>query len=330
MRFSIIVPIYKIEKYLRQCIDSILAQDYTDFELLLIDDGSPDKCPSICDEYANADSRVKVVHKENGGLVSARKAGADIAQGEYILNIDGDDWIEQGYLSEIEKAIQKSEGADLVAWGYTEKSESREKHFSHSLPEGLYPKERLKEIQGVYLYDKRVKGCVCDSFIISIWTKAVKRELYTACQFCVDNRIDKGEDAILLLNLLYKCNSVYITQYYGYNYRIVSTSMMREAKAKDYKILRLLIEEMRRLIPAENENQIRCYCFHRLMDLFVVTARSLPYKLFKKFIDENLDRELLSYALHGKIYKKRVHERIKRLLLKMRAWHTLYVILKNY
>ena len=83
MKFSIIVPIYKVEKYLCQCIDSILAQDYTDYELLLVDDGSPDTCPTICDEYAKKDNRIKVVHKPNGGLVSARKAGSEIAQGEW-------------------------------------------------------------------------------------------------------------------------------------------------------------------------------------------------------------------------------------------------------
>lgn len=82
--FSVIVPIYKVEKYLSQCIESILNQSYKDFELILVDDGSPDGCSSICDEYKKRDNRVKVVHKKNGGLVSARKAGLKIAQGEYI------------------------------------------------------------------------------------------------------------------------------------------------------------------------------------------------------------------------------------------------------
>ena len=78
-KFSVIVPIYNVEKYLKQCVDSILNQTYKDFELILVDDGSPDNCPAICDEYAQTDSRVKVIHKQNGGLVSARKAGSEIA-----------------------------------------------------------------------------------------------------------------------------------------------------------------------------------------------------------------------------------------------------------
>ena len=105
MLFSVIVPIYKVEEYLTQCIDSILFQSYTDFELILIDDGSPDKCPEICNEYERKDSRVLVVHKENGGLSSARNAGLDIASGEYIIFVDSDDVIKEGAFEEISRKV---------------------------------------------------------------------------------------------------------------------------------------------------------------------------------------------------------------------------------
>lgn len=92
-KISIIVPIYKVEPYLRRCVDSILNQTFTDFECILVDDGSPDNCPQICDEYAKKDTRIKVIHKANGGLSDARNAGIDIAQGEYLGFVDSDDWI---------------------------------------------------------------------------------------------------------------------------------------------------------------------------------------------------------------------------------------------
>lgn len=92
-KISIIVPIYKVEKYLSRCIDSILNQTFTDFECILVDDGSPDRCGEICDEYAKKDKRIKVIHKVNGGLSDARNAGIDIADGEYIAFVDSDDWI---------------------------------------------------------------------------------------------------------------------------------------------------------------------------------------------------------------------------------------------
>lgn len=94
-KISIIVPVYKVEEYLPKCIDSILAQTFTDFELILVDDGSPDRCGEICDEYAKEDSRIVVIHKENGGQATARNMGLDIARGEYIGFVDSDDWIEK-------------------------------------------------------------------------------------------------------------------------------------------------------------------------------------------------------------------------------------------
>lgn len=90
---SIIVPVYKVEPYLRKCVDSILAQTFTNFEVILVDDGSPDNSGKICDEYAIKDSRVRVIHKENGGLSSARNAGIDIARGKYLGFVDSDDYI---------------------------------------------------------------------------------------------------------------------------------------------------------------------------------------------------------------------------------------------
>lgn len=90
---SIIVPVYKVEDYLDRCVESILAQTFTDFELILVDDGSPDRCPEMCEAWERRDSRIKVVHKENGGLGSARNVGIDIASGEYLCFVDSDDWI---------------------------------------------------------------------------------------------------------------------------------------------------------------------------------------------------------------------------------------------
>lgn len=112
-KISIIVPVYKAEKYLNRCVDSILAQTFTDFELLLIDDGSPDKSGEICDEYARKDSRVRVIHKENGGVSSARQRGLDESIGEYTIHADPDDWVEPTMLEELYNKANK-EDADMV------------------------------------------------------------------------------------------------------------------------------------------------------------------------------------------------------------------------
>ena len=113
---STIIPIYKVEKYLQTCIESVVNQTIKDLEIILVDDGSPDYCPEICDAWAQKDSRIKVIHKENGGLSDARNAGLDIAQGEYISFVDSDDWIAPNMYEIMLEVIEK-EHADICACG---------------------------------------------------------------------------------------------------------------------------------------------------------------------------------------------------------------------
>ena len=122
---SIIVPVYKVEKYLPKCIDSILAQTFRDFELILIDDGSPDNCGAICDDYAARDSRIKVIHQKNAGVSAARNAGLDIATGTYLGFVDSDDWIEPEMYAAMIATMQETQ-ADVVACGIDYRSENGE------------------------------------------------------------------------------------------------------------------------------------------------------------------------------------------------------------
>lgn len=117
-KVSIIVPIYKTEQYINRCVDSILSQTFSDIEVILVDDGSPDKCPEICDEAAEKDKRIKVIHKENGGLSSARNAGTAYANGEFIFYLDGDDYLEKNAVEHLLE-IQKAYNADVVVGNYT-------------------------------------------------------------------------------------------------------------------------------------------------------------------------------------------------------------------
>lgn len=110
---TIIVPVYNVEKYIKRCVSSILKQTYDRIEVILVDDGSPDNCGCICDDFKKKDKRIKVIHKENGGLASARNAGLDIAQGQYVCFVDSDDWIDKNYIVEMLKT-QKSNSETLV------------------------------------------------------------------------------------------------------------------------------------------------------------------------------------------------------------------------
>lgn len=122
---SIIVPIYNVEKYLKKCIDSIRNQTYTHLEIILVDDGSPDNCPKICDEYARIDPRIKVIHKKNGGLSDARNAGIEIMEGEYVAFIDSDDWLDPDWCELLQHTLVEH-NADMCLSGIVREFEAKE------------------------------------------------------------------------------------------------------------------------------------------------------------------------------------------------------------
>lgn len=154
-RISVIVPVYKVEKYIHRCVNSILAQTFTDFELILVDDGSPDNCPEICDEYAKKDSRILVIHKANEGVSSARNTGLDWvfanSDSEWISFVDSDDWIHKDYLEILLTAVMTT-GANISACSYDEKMtyESSETHPTNAVelisPEDFYCEKRTTSI----------------------------------------------------------------------------------------------------------------------------------------------------------------------------------------
>jgi glycosyltransferase involved in cell wall biosynthesis len=181
---SIIVPIYKVEPYLRRCLDSIVNQTYTNLEIILVDDGSPDKCPQICDEYAANDNRIIVIHKENGGLSDARNTGLDVCKGEYIYFIDGDDFID---LETIDLLVSQSleANADITIAGYS----SFEQPSKHSSP---LKKSPFREISFDEAMQMQVFGHPKFTQIVVAWNKLIQREIATKYRFpkgkiCEDN-----------------------------------------------------------------------------------------------------------------------------------------------
>ena len=115
MRISFVVPVYKVEKYLDECVESILTQTYKNFEIILVDDGSPDSCPAMCDAWAVKDNRVKVLHKINGGLSDARNAGVRIATGDYVIFVDSDDfWINKDCLQKLMEVVKNNCDCDFI------------------------------------------------------------------------------------------------------------------------------------------------------------------------------------------------------------------------
>lgn len=186
---SVIVPVYNAEKTLRQCVDSILNQEYGDIELILVDDGSKDSSPAICEEYAGRDSRVRVFHKDNGGVSSARNLGIDNAQGEWITFIDADDYISESYFDTIDER-----GEDIFINGY--------KKFDNA---GVVAGKAANELFGIPVFSDFISKFVTDSLLRCPWAKFYKRSLIGDLRFLTDMKI--GEDAWFVFNYLAKCSS---------------------------------------------------------------------------------------------------------------------------
>ena len=207
---SVIVPIYNAEQYLHRCIDSILAQSYTDFELLLIDDGSKDDSGAICDAYAAKDSRVRVFHKENGGVSSARNLGLDHAQGEYVTFCDADDYVAPDWLAAYRKAM--AENVDLAIQGYysIEGENTIEKSLQPNQGTGVEVKRQLITSlfsQEVYYY---------------LWVKLFRRDLIETHHIRFDEQSILGEDTQFISKYLEFAVSFKCIDSLGYYYILPS------------------------------------------------------------------------------------------------------------
>ncbi len=189
---SIIVPVYRVEPYLRRCVDSILAQTFRDFELILVDDGSPDGCPAICDEYAAKDSRVLVIHQENRGVSAARNAALDIARGSYIGFVDSDDWIDPQMYEKLITAIQENH-RDVAICGVTYINEQKEPYRTDLTGKGFYDQEQL--ILELFGMPNRIGGGVCNKLFSGERLKEIR----------FDPNLAYAEDWIFLFHAFLNC-----------------------------------------------------------------------------------------------------------------------------
>ena len=216
-KISVIVPVYNTEKYLHRCIDSILLQTFTDFELLLIDDGSKDSSGAICDEYASKDNRVRVFHKENGGVSSARNLGLDNAKGEWIAFVDSDDWMERTMYDELYKCAMAA-SAEVVYCDFN--MSYKDKYIA--CKSAQYSDNKI-----VFLRNYIAFEWTC------LWNILAKKEIYIKNNLHFIENISYCEDFCLSVRLLYYANKVsYVEKsLYSYN-RMNETSIMHSLNDK--------------------------------------------------------------------------------------------------
>ncbi|MDT6641236.1 glycosyltransferase, partial [Enterococcus faecium] len=278
-RISIIVPVYNVEKYLKKCVDSILGQTFTDFELLLIDDGSTDNSGSICDELAKTDNRIKVIHKENGGLSDARNIGIEVAKGDFIGFIDSDDYIDEDMYAFLYNNILKYD-AELSMCG-------------------IYDVHKNKEIKKLTPFSQLVTKSeaielVLDGKLVvaNAVSKLYKKELFE------NVRYPKGkiaEDAAVILKIINQCNKIHVdtSQKYYYYHRGDSITSKKFTK-KDFDIIDVWNENEKWIIKNYPQMYDKvhtrvCWAYFVVLDKLVLTEEKGLYQEKKQVREYLID-----------------------------------------
>ena len=309
-KISIIVPVYNAEKYLRKCVDSILNQTFKDFELILVDDGSIDTSGKICDEYNLKDNRIKVIHKENGGLSSARNAGLDIAQGEYIGFVDSDDWIELDVYEELYKICKENDtDVGIVGINYGGASEKKK-----SKKIEIYSNKLILD-DLVYNKGKEITWPAWNK----LWLKKVIGE----------SRFKEGriyEDGLFLYSLSSKIKKVAKIDYEAYNYRMDNESITRSKISKKQVDFLYNTLDIYKFLPSPYKEEMF------IRDLIRYTEYILLEMIKQKNINKDIIKEIKKfYNDNFKMVKKenKLSGFLKWKLFVLSKYPKIYILLKK-
>lgn len=289
-KMSIIVPVYNTQIYLESCVDSILAQTINDIEIILVDDGSSDKCGVICDEYALKDSRIKVIHKENGGLSDARNAGIEIAEGKYVGFVDSDDFIHPN-MYEIMLEYAEKENADIVQTEF--------RYF----PDGLEPDQNEIECAAfpsvTELATERLKNFYTSKVVLhsTVCNKIYRREIFDIIRFPVGQYY---EDSAILLWTIEKAKIITIIPERLYYYRQRTGSIMhsnyspRWFQGTNNNSFNNLLFFRERKIREQENFALADYCTRFCKDKLAVALKYTGYKKEFRFIELSFRKELFN------------------------------------
>ena len=304
--FSIIVPVYGVELYLDKCVNSILSQTFTDFEVILVDDGSKDNCPTMCDNYAQLDNRVKVIHKENGGIVSARQAGAELASGEYVVCVDGDDWISSEYLNAFASAIE-THSPDVCCCGHYDAWEDKNIKVFPNERTGFYNKEDLER----EIYPHLISSVSKEGFPHHLWAKIFRREIYVQQQLRVNTRLSMGEDAACVFPTVFMANSMYVMRDCLYYYRQNPSSITKVKKPFQCEGPEIIGKHLEASVNVQYSDFRQQIDRHVVYELFIVAAsqfrKTQRYHITRKEVLSVLKtpyyREVISRCKYSKNWR---------------------------
>lgn len=295
---TVVIPIYKVEKYLNRCIESVVKQTYKNLEIILVDDGSPDRCPQMCEEWKQKDSRIKVIHRENGGLAAARNSGINVAQGQYIAFVDSDDYMHPEYI-EILYHIMKEENADLVACDHQEVGAEEIISMPKIGINGI-KKKHLEEVTPVTIG-------------ITAWNKLYKKQLFDEVRY-PEGKIH--EDAGVWWRIVYRTKHIAAVSNVLYYYCVNMDSIMRkEFSMKHMDLIDVLYDEYEEFKTIDKN--IAAEIMEKCMNSFVAIYKGLVES--RNWTEENKKVFLKEYREKLQEYVK-----IKGISSKNKIKHMLY------
>lgn len=253
-QISVIVTVYNTKRFLARCVESVLSQTFTDFELLLIDDGSTDGSGKICDVYAEKDSRVRVFHKENGGVASARQLGVDNAVGVYSIHVDADDWVEENMLERMYLRASKAH-ADVVIADF----------FSDRDGQSIYMAQKSNKELSSDILDE----ILVNNLLGALWDKLIRHSLYKEYNVHFFHGIDYGEDVLVLAQLFPKNLKVIFLHEAFYHYNGQNpNSITRAYDKKVFNMHKQYVGTLKKLLPARYKKAIAIVAFHAKVKSF--------------------------------------------------------------
>ncbi len=285
---SVIIPVYNAESYLARCLDSLLAQTFTDFEAILVDDGSTDGSAALCDGYAEKDHRFHCIHKENGGHTSARQTGLRQAVGTYVAFVDSDDWIAPAMYRTMCGAA-KGTGADMVCCNYTAVTPKGDILCRASFPEGLYEKAQLEE----QVYPRMLYSGTYFTYgaAPNLWNKLFRRELLTKNLYPVPLSVKLGEDALVSYICLLESSRVYFCGDFFYYYQSTASSLTHNMDENRLRENRTLFDAFLGIIDLSvypcMERQLHYYFVYQCLLTYVPVFSHMPVSHGRRvFLDE--------------------------------------------
>lgn len=323
--FSIIVPVYNVEPFLDECLRSICQQIYSNFEAILVNDGSTDKSGSICDAFAKCDQRFKVIHKKNGGSVSARRAGAKAACGSYIVCVDGDDWISLNYLLMFKEEIDNKH-PDIICCGHFVSDGNNDRKVPLTNINRYYTKAEIeKEIYPVLIQTEEA-----EYFSPSLWAKALKKELFYQQQQYVDGNISVGEDGACTIPCIFHAESLSLISECSYYYRTNILSITKNKKPFKWegpKLISMHLERQLDLPRGDFQEQIYRKTVH---DLFTVIVTQFYRDENLKEIENDIKNHLSDPYYAKAIEECRFKGSIKAKMMHCAMKYKLFWLIKIY